>query len=807
MAQTINVDSKPALFMPTLYYSQGDVGRTFEIVVSSSDGFTIPSGATCQMVATKPSGLGFTVAGTVSGNKVTFTTTAVMTDEWGRFPAELRITSGNTVIGTANFYMEGERNPHPDGTTDGSQETLIPELTLLVERAENAAQTATDDAIEAASATIDEVLNYLPTEVTNLKSDLSNLKSLGREVVRPTLVQGYYSTQGEFISRTDKKSYCSPSDEFIDSTYITQLVVASGFDCQVFYYDSAKQFETWEHNYSGTYSISHDGYIKVVAVKGSWTVYELSEAYASFTLYRTNTIVDAIKASTLYRAIDSIGAEMFSKGGLLQGKDDTWMSDSRMRTPILYALNDIYVEAKVASYPNACFSIQTIDNEGNFISDTGWKSSFKITKGTAFRMLCTLDASSSAVKSVSEIYAGFAWLPNLATVKDLLAYDSILSWFEHGGINNNNGNNDTWYGNARGRFVNIMSFPFDVLIHRKSGAYAIAFYDDNDSFVGQLGWIEADRMISANTKFRMMVTPNQNVSTYYSLEDVVACIDLEEIPTKQYGLNPNIIWQSRNVDDSMYPPYSKWYIQAAAKNQYDRVRFNVRKTTDGYYFLCHDDTINTEARNTDGSTISSSISATGRTLAELNSYDWGIKYGAIYEGASVPLLDDALKYSALYNLGVSIEFSSLSGWTDTDTANVLAMCDKYGITDNLIVIDPAGLDIPFLQKFIAHNKRISLYVGAVSSWWTDTNVARVNSLLTEYNNVYVQLYPWGTMPTTEFINLAKANDWKLYSSTAMTKSALLTEDMFNKGLSLIETNNVYMVKNTVRDWVDGLLKF
>ena len=212
MAQTINVDSKPALFMPTLYYSQGDVGRTFEIVVSSSDGFTIPSGATCQMVATKPSGLGFTVAGTVSGNKVTFTTTAVMTDEWGRFPAELRITSGNTVIGTANFYMEGERNPHPDGTTDGQQEQLIPELTLLVERAENAAQTATDDAIEAASATIDEVLNYLPTEVTNLKSELTD------ETNARILLAGRMTTAEGDIDTLETHKVAQPLDEYNQPT-------------------------------------------------------------------------------------------------------------------------------------------------------------------------------------------------------------------------------------------------------------------------------------------------------------------------------------------------------------------------------------------------------------------------------------------------------------------------------------------------------------------------------------------------------------------------------------------------------------
>lgn len=135
--QTINVNYTPGLFQPTLYYSQDDVGRVFQI---NLEGFEIPSGATVTIQATKPSGLGFTVAAdSVSDNVATFTTTSVMTDENGRFPAELHIVSGNVEVGTANFLMVGERNPHPSGTTDGSQGTIIPELTLLVERVEAAA--------------------------------------------------------------------------------------------------------------------------------------------------------------------------------------------------------------------------------------------------------------------------------------------------------------------------------------------------------------------------------------------------------------------------------------------------------------------------------------------------------------------------------------------------------------------------------------------------------------------------------------------------------------------------------------------
>ena len=138
MSQTINLDTTPGLFMPTLHYSQGDIGRVFVINLESSDGFVIPAGATIKMVATKPSGLGFTVSGSLSGTVATFVTTETMTNESGRFPAEIRIEKDGDVIGTANFILNGEKNPHPDNTTDGDAEELVNTITALVERVEAA---------------------------------------------------------------------------------------------------------------------------------------------------------------------------------------------------------------------------------------------------------------------------------------------------------------------------------------------------------------------------------------------------------------------------------------------------------------------------------------------------------------------------------------------------------------------------------------------------------------------------------------------------------------------------------------------
>ena len=65
-----------------------------------------------------------------------------MTDEAGRFPVEIEIKKGSDILGTANFYIQCEENPHPDGTTDGTADQLVSEITLLVERAEDAAERA-----------------------------------------------------------------------------------------------------------------------------------------------------------------------------------------------------------------------------------------------------------------------------------------------------------------------------------------------------------------------------------------------------------------------------------------------------------------------------------------------------------------------------------------------------------------------------------------------------------------------------------------------------------------------------------------
>jgi len=120
----MNIDIIPNGAIKRVHVSQNDVGRTltFELF-NNSTSYEVPSGATVKIQGTKPSGLGFSETCTVSGNVATIDTTEAMTDESGNIQTELSISYDDVVIGTSNFVLAVERNPHPSNTTDGTQIT------------------------------------------------------------------------------------------------------------------------------------------------------------------------------------------------------------------------------------------------------------------------------------------------------------------------------------------------------------------------------------------------------------------------------------------------------------------------------------------------------------------------------------------------------------------------------------------------------------------------------------------------------------------------------------------------------------
>lgn len=132
-SKTINMTAGSNRF--ELWFSQGDIGVTREVsLTQKGDYFEVPSGAEVRIVGTKPSGFGFNEEVTYDGHVVTITSTLEMTDEVGYIECEIRITKDGLRQGSVNGHLGIEKDPHPDGTVDGSAGEVIPELTRIMEQ-------------------------------------------------------------------------------------------------------------------------------------------------------------------------------------------------------------------------------------------------------------------------------------------------------------------------------------------------------------------------------------------------------------------------------------------------------------------------------------------------------------------------------------------------------------------------------------------------------------------------------------------------------------------------------------------------
>lgn len=411
MIQTIDLSVTPGLFQPTLYYSQGDIGREFKINLAD---ITLTGSETITMQATKPSGLGFTVTGTISGNSVSFTSTEGMTDEAGRFPAELHIVSGNTEIGTANFMMVGEEDPHPDSVTDGNAEEIVSEITLLVERAEAAASTAAADAVTAADAKVNEILNNLPTEVSNLKADMKGNLSLGtlvadRYIKTADGTEGYSvnwscSDYVEVNAGETLTIYTSVRDGAYnafyqsDKTFISAFSLESGFN-KVTAPSNARFLRlsnTTTAMQTGTFIVSNVGKLKT-------DIEEVQKDSILRTLALENEYYDVVRLTW------EIGS-VVTPNGINKNPDD-----NVIRTPLprlqfngdirFVLLNDKY-KIRLFEFPDTTSAVS---------SDSGWYRfagtySFTISKSKYYRIQITTDTASSmnmdeALKSILIVYA------------------------------------------------------------------------------------------------------------------------------------------------------------------------------------------------------------------------------------------------------------------------------------------------------------------------------------------------------------------------------------------------------------------
>lgn len=255
----------------------------------------------------------------------------------------------------------------------------------------------------------------------------------------------------------------------------------------------------------------------------------------------------------------------------------------------------------------------------------------------------------------------------------------------------------------------------------------------------------------------------------------------------------SLIFVKDSAASSLLPPNSLYAIRACADADYDGIRFSTFVTTDGYLVAVHDVNINSLAVNPDGSAISTTVMTAESTLAQLNQYDWGLKFGENYRGLKVPMLDDCLKFAAEYNLSVAIDIKNPSSFTSEIVTALVSMLLKHG-HDNAQFMRANSTQKTQLH---AASRRFSFHAIGDKAYITE-NLSAFTALMTSDNHIY-----WSNTGDTDAdaISLCYANGFE-FTASATTAAELVTA--MGNGARYIECEYLGNAKWAAKSYMDSM---
>ena len=376
---------------------------------------------------------------------------------------------------------------------------------------------------------------------------------------------------------------------------------------------------------------------------------------------------------------------------------------------------------------------------------------------------------------------------SFASISDLDTENGIIPTeiFEQGSCTTY-GLNDSYLSSERIRTRGWISLPYSVSLMCDDSCQVLGYLLDSDgSLETNTGWRNVIN-IPANKPFRLLLWTS-GVNT--NVDGFVNKVFFSKVKSS-YSVNPNYIFECRDgmIDEYSIPPCSKYAIKAAADNEYDRIRLSVRVTSDGKYVCIHNSTINSIAVNSDGTVITDPVSVSESTLAEINAYDFGLKYGAEYAGMSAPELEDIVSYVALSNLGLTLDIAEYL--TEEQIDDILDILTPYGLVDNLLWI--MGNRIALYNYIKSKSPRISFFCSSDFDV-LESYITSYEDLMTPYNRVYYSSYY--DFLTDEQLAYLRDHNITLYHSNIFSAGDLI--DAMGHGVEHFQCANIPMVKSFV----------
>lgn len=710
--QNINLDITPGDFWQVLRFSQGDIGKEFKINVVNYD---IPAGATVKCVATKPSGFGFQVAGTVSGNVVTIVSTEDMTSEAGRFPAELRIEKDSVRLGTANFFFEGEKDPHPNSTIDGTPEDpLVYNIDVLCTTAVN---NWLDDHPEATTTVQDgsitkaKLATALKNEIEG-KAEQTDLASLENEVgvldarmdTFASLPEGSTSGDAELLDiRVGANGITYPSAGDAVRGQVSDLKT----DLGVIYDDVTIKWVRKGGTAQGIFDTANAAKSQIISnIKNAF----ISDgAKCALFLYKNGTYIGKMNANYVmdkaagswgyYYGIIDLESIMSANGadGIVLNvspTDGTTLSDANVQT-----FGDAHTKVKM--------DIALTENNTTKAITTTWE------KGL-------LGANGSVYSSENGVTSGL--LPNVELIEFKNGTEGGISLFFYNkglylGKIGANGTINKTSGDWRKLYtvVNVREITSNLNIDADSIRFSLS-PTDGTTITTENAQTWGDANVAIYT--------SQFVPQNY-FDNIINDLDAKS----------SIFMSLNHRGYSIIAPENTLPAFAMSKKMgFEWVEGDLEWTSDNIPVLLHDSTINRTGRNADGTSIESTININDITYEQALTYDFGIWKGAQFAGTKIPTFGEFILLCK--NLGLNAVIDIKTTLTNSQIELIANSINAVGMGDNVMFATSYPTNLESLGAIFP---KAILDYGIMARPLDDTDIANAisvcNSLKTSINKV------------------------------------------------------------------------
>lgn len=210
------------------------------------------------------------------------------------------------------------------------------------------------------------------------------------------------------------------------------------------------------------------------------------------------------------------------------------------------------------------------------------------------------------------------------------------------------------------------------------------------------------------------------------------------------------------------------------KMGFNYVECDVQLTSDRVPVILHDSTINRTARNTDGTTISSTINIADITYEQANSYDYGIWKGSNYAGTKIPTFTEFI--TLCRNLGLK-PYVEIKENVDFTEAEIKALCDivrSSGMTDKVSWICGNLTFLEYIRDYVPTAR-----LGYVKTTMYSEYLTEVLTLKTNTNEIFLDIHS----VTDELLNGIILNNVPVEYWTVNTSSEILALNKYVTGVT------------------------